>query len=128
VDTGALCGALAAGRLWGAGLDVTDPEPLPPGHPLRVIGIRHGEKMHETLLSAEEMTKASDEGEFFRVPLDARGLQYELYFDDGHSTPELEAFTSENARRLDVAETKRLLVALPEIQAALEGAGGGASA
>jgi len=94
----------------------------------RVIGIRHGEKMHETLLSAEEMTKASDEGEFFRVPLDARGLQYELYFDDGHSTPELEAFTSENARRLDVAETKRLLVALPEIQAALEGAGGGASA
>ncbi|MDR1513805.1 MAG: polysaccharide biosynthesis protein, partial [Propionibacteriaceae bacterium] len=86
---------------------------------LRVIGIRHGEKMHETLLGTEELAKASDEGDYFRVPLDARGLQYELYFDDGGPTQAEEGFTSANTRRLDVAETKELLLTLPEIRRAL---------
>ncbi|WP_418606640.1 polysaccharide biosynthesis protein [Georgenia sp. SUBG003] len=50
---------------------------------VRVIGVRHGEKMHETLLSREEMVTAEDQGGYFRVPLDARSMQYELYFDEG---------------------------------------------
>ena len=51
--------------------------------PIRVIGTRHGEKLHETLLSSEEMVKALDQADYFRVPLDARSLEYELYFEEG---------------------------------------------
>lgn len=84
---------------------------------LRVIGIRHGEKMHETLLSSEEIVKASDEGDYFRVPLDARTLQYELYFDEGETEiSRSEDYTSSNTRQLTVEETKELLLKLPEIQ------------
>ena len=73
--------------------------------------------MHETLLSREEMVKASDEAEYFRVPLDARSLQYELYFDEGEQTiSRTDDFTSENTYRLNVEETKALLMQLPEIQ------------
>ena len=90
---------------------------------LRVIGIRHGEKMHETLLSSEEIVKASDEGDYFRVPLDARSLQYELYFDEGETeVSRSEDYTSANTRQLTVEETKELLLKLPEIQS-LMGAG-----
>jgi UDP-glucose 4-epimerase len=81
-----------------------------------IIGTRHGEKLHEVLLGTEELVKASDEGVFYRVPLDARGLQYELYFEDGQATEEIEAFTSENTRRLNVAQTKELLLELPEMR------------
>ena len=85
---------------------------------IRVIGVRHGEKMHETLLSSEEIVKASDEGDYFRVPLDARSLQYELYFDEGESKiSRSEDYTSANTHRLDVDETKELLLQLPEVQA-----------
>ena len=85
---------------------------------IRVIGVRHGEKMHETLLSSEEIVKASDEGDYFRVPLDARSLQYELYFDEGESKNSRSAdYTSANTHRLDVDETKELLLQLPEVQA-----------
>jgi len=91
------------------------------GHPdpqTSVLGMRHGEKMHETLLSREEMAKASDEGDYFRVPLDARGLDYEVYVDEGErEVKEFDDFTSENAERLDVEGTKRLLLGLPEVQA-----------
>lgn len=88
---------------------------------LRTIGIRHGEKMHETLLSGEEIVKASDEGDYFRVPLDARTLQYELYFDEGETKiSRTEDYTSENTRRLSVEETKELLLKLPEMQALVE--------
>lgn len=84
---------------------------------MRVIGFRHGEKLHETLLSREEIGKASDEGDYFRVPLDARSLQYELYFDEGKQTISRDTdYTSENTHRLDVDETKRLLLRLPEMQ------------
>ncbi|GAB3716117.1 polysaccharide biosynthesis protein [Mariniluteicoccus flavus] len=88
---------------------------------LRTIGIRHGEKMHETLLSREEMAKAEDQGDYFRVPLDARSLQYELYFDEGdRKINRDEDYDSENARRLDVEGTKELLMKLPEIQQLVE--------
>lgn len=89
---------------------------------IRVIGIRHGEKMHETLLSREEIVKASDEGDYFRVPLDTRSLQYELYFSEGEtSISREEDYTSENTRRLSVEETKELLMKLPEIRGLVEG-------
>ena len=84
---------------------------------IKVIGARHGEKMHEALLSSEEIAKAVDEGDFFRVPLDARSLQYELYFDEGSSKPPLaEDYTSLSTQQLNVDETKELLLKLPEMR------------
>jgi UDP-N-acetylglucosamine 4,6-dehydratase len=89
---------------------------------IKVIGTRHGEKLHETLLSREEMIKATDEGEFFRVPLDARSLQYELYYEEGErNAAQFEDYTSENTERLDVEKTKALLLEVPEIQALIGG-------
>ncbi|MCL2481840.1 MAG: polysaccharide biosynthesis protein [Propionibacteriaceae bacterium] len=90
---------------------------------IRVIGHRHGEKLHETLLSAEERVGAMDEGAYFRVPVDARGLQYEKYFDQGRQDAEAEAYTSANTTRLDVDQTKALLMELPEVQEELRRAG-----
>ncbi len=84
---------------------------------IKVIGSRHGEKMHEALLSSEEIAKAGDEGDFFRVPLDARSLQYELYFDAGASKlPLAEDYTSLSTRQLTIDETKELLLKLPEMR------------
>lgn len=84
---------------------------------IRVIGTRHGEKLHETLLSREEMVKAADQGDYFRVPLDARSLEYELYFEEGErQVAEIEDYTSENTTRLDVDSTKDLLLELPEMR------------
>ncbi|MGP5561497.1 polysaccharide biosynthesis protein [Corynebacterium casei] len=88
---------------------------------IKVIGARHGEKMHEALLSSEEIAKAVDEGEFFRVPLDARSLQYELYFDEGSSKlPIAEDYTSFSTRQLNVEQTKELLLKLPEMRQIVE--------
>jgi UDP-glucose 4-epimerase len=87
------------------------------------LGVRHGEKMHETLLSREEIAKAQDQGDYFRVPLDARSLQYELYFEEGEDLPaRLEDYTSENTDRLDVEGTKQLLLRLPEFERLMAGA------
>ena len=67
--------------------------------------------------SREEIGKASDEGEYFRVPLDARSLQYELYFDEGESLiTRDDDYTSENTNQLSLQETQELLLKLPEIQ------------
>ncbi len=86
-----------------------------PDHPIRVIGSRHGEKLHETLLSREEMVKADDHGDYYRVPVDARSMQYEQYFEEGaHEVAEIVDYTSENTTRLDVQGTKMLLLQLPE--------------
>jgi len=88
---------------------------------IRVIGTRHGEKLHETLLSREEMLKATDQREYFRVPLDARSLQYELYYEEGdHEVAMTDDYTSENTARLGVDETEELLRTLPEIQRLLQ--------
>ena len=85
------------------------------------IGTRHGEKLHETLLSREEMAKADDHGEYYRVPLDARSLQYEQYVEEGEEAViEYDDYTSENTQRLDVEQTKTLLRSLPEVQKLLE--------
>lgn len=89
--------------------------------PVQIIGMRHGEKMYETLLTAEEMMRATDRGGFYQVPCDSRTLNYDKYFSTG--SPELstvEAYTSENTRRLNVEEVKQKLIALPYIQEQLK--------
>jgi UDP-glucose 4-epimerase len=85
-----------------------------------LIGTRHGEKQYETLLSREEMVKAQDRGAYYRVPLDARSLDYGLYLDEGNrSVDSYQDYSSHNTRRLTVEETVRRLENLPEIRAAL---------
>ena len=89
---------------------------------IRVIGIRHGEKMAETLLTNEECARAEDLGDFFRVPADNRTLNYENYFSKGE--PErntLTEFTSANTRLLNEDEVARKLLSLSYIQNALSG-------
>ena len=72
---------------------------------VKIIGTRHGEKLYETLLSREEMGKAEDMGAYFRVPMDARDLNYNKYFVEGEETvAELDDYTSHNTKRLNVAE------------------------
>lgn len=81
------------------------------------IGIRHGEKMYETLLSREEMVKATDQGAYFRVPLDARSLQYSVFVEEGESySRTAEDFDSNNTDQLTIDQTAELVAALPEMQ------------
>jgi len=83
----------------------------------QLIGVRHGEKIYESLLSTEEMAHAIDQDTYFRVPLDTRGLDYSIYFEEGESrTEELSSYTSHNTVRLDVEGVKKLLLTLPEVQ------------
>ncbi|GIF03796.1 polysaccharide biosynthesis protein [Actinoplanes siamensis] len=89
---------------------------------LQILGIRHGEKSHETLATREELRHAEDLGEFYRVPLDSRGLDYAPYELAGDPGAEpLFDFNSANARRLAVPEIEDLLRGLPEIRAELSG-------
>lgn len=84
---------------------------------IKVIGIRHGEKMYETLLTNEECAKAVDMGNFYRVPADNRGLNYDKYFKEGDETRNtLTEFNSNNTRILNVEETKAKIAALSYIQ------------
>lgn len=87
------------------------------------IGIRHGEKMHETLLSAEEAARASDEGLYYRVPLDVRSLRYGVYVEEGDKEQvTIEDYTSESTERLDIEGTKELLLTIPEMRHLVEAA------
>ena len=84
---------------------------------IKVIGIRHGEKMYETLLTNEECAKAIDLGNFYRIPADNRGLNYDKYFKDGDETRNvLTEFNSENTKLLSVEETKAKIASLAYIQ------------
>ena len=84
---------------------------------IKVIGIRHGEKMYETLLTNEECAKAIDMGNFYRVPADNRGLNYDKYFRVGDEKRNvLTEFNSNNTRLLDVGETKAKIASLAYIQ------------
>ena len=84
---------------------------------IKVIGIRHGEKMYETLLTNEECAKAVDMGDFYRVPADNRGLNYDKYFKDGDETRNtLTEFNSNNTRRLNLQETIHTIAELKYIQ------------
>ena len=80
-------------------------------NPIKVIGTRHGEKRHETLLTREEMAKAEDLGGYYRIPADMRGLNYNLYFSEGEKKIALlEDYNSSNTRRLDVDGMAELLL------------------
>ena len=89
---------------------------------IRVIGIRHGEKMYETLLTNEECAKAIDMGNFYRVPADNRGLNYDQYFSEGNvKRVELSEFDSNNTELLTFEETKAKIASLEYIQNELNG-------
>ena len=88
---------------------------------IKVIGIRHGEKMYETLLTNEECAKAVDMGNFYRVPADNRGLNYDKYFKEGDEERNtLTEFNSNNTKRLNLEETKAKIASLSYIQEELE--------
>lgn len=81
-----------------------------PNHPTKNIGTRHGEKLFESLLSEEERAKSQDLGDYFKVPVDARDLNYEEYFEKGDiRSDESAAYTSHNTERLDVDDVVALL-------------------
>lgn len=84
---------------------------------IKVIGIRHGEKMYETLLTNEECSQALDMGQFYRVPADNRDLNYDKYFKKGvHERTKLSEFNSNNTKLLTIEETKRKLLSLSYIR------------
>jgi len=88
---------------------------------VKAIGIRHGEKLYESLLGAEEMAKSQDLGTYFRVPMDTRTLDYGVFYEQGESQPEApESYTSHNTDRLDIEGVKKLLLTLPDIRQELE--------
>ena len=89
---------------------------------IKVIGIRHGEKMYETLLTNEECAKAEDMGNFYRVPADNRTLNYDKYFKEGDvKRVTLSEFNSDNTYRLNLEETKAKIASLEYIQNELNG-------
>ena len=89
---------------------------------IKNIGIRHGEKPFETLLTREEMLFADDMGDYYRVPADNRDLNYDLYYTDGEPTKHAEEdYNSHNTRRLDVEGMTEMLHRLPIIKRALDG-------
>ena len=90
-------------------------------NPVRVIGIRHGEKMYETLLTNEECVHAIDMGDFYRVPSDSRDLNYDKYFVEGNEERNpLTEFNSNNTSLLNVEEVKQKLLSLTYIQEELK--------
>ena len=86
-------------------------------NPVKVIGTRHGEKMYETLLTKEECARATDLGNFYRVPCDKRDLNYDKYFVQGDTEQvKLTEFNSDNTTRLDVEQVKEKLLSLEYIR------------
>ena len=84
--------------------------------PVNVIGMRHGEKIYETLATREELRKAENTGEYYRVRMDDRDLNYSKYFTEGDlKEPETDDYTSHNTRRMTVKEVEQLLLSLPEV-------------
>ena len=84
---------------------------------IKIIGTRHGEKLYETLVNREEMVKAEDLGEYYRIPADTRDLNYNRYFLEGEAQiSQIEEYTSHNTTRLDIEETKKLLLKLDYIR------------
>jgi UDP-glucose 4-epimerase len=84
---------------------------------IKIIGTRHGEKLYESLISREEMAKAQDLGEYFRIPSDNRDLNYAQYFSEGEmDIANFEDYTSHNTDHLNIFEIKQLLLSLKFIQ------------
>ncbi len=90
--------------------------------PVKIIGIRHGEKLYETLVTKEELQRAEDMGDYYRIRLDDRTLNYALYFTQGDPKEVyVEDYHSHNTTRLNVKQVEELLLSLPEVTAELEG-------
>lgn len=90
-------------------------------NPIKIIGTRHGEKLYETLVNREEMIKAEDLGDFYRIPADTRDLNYNQFFVEGEAKiSQMEEYNSHNTRRLNLEETKELLMRLDFIQEELK--------
>jgi UDP-glucose 4-epimerase len=86
-------------------------------NPIKIIGTRHGEKLYETLVNREEMTKAEDLGNFYRIPADTRDLNYNQFFIEGEAQiAQMEEYTSHNTVRLNIEDTKQLLLKLDSIR------------
>ena len=84
---------------------------------IRIIGTRHGEKLHETLLTREELSRAQDMGDFYRIPADTRDLNYDKYFFEGEQTVSfLDDYTSANTERLSVPQIRELMLTLEYIK------------
>ncbi|WP_322867892.1 polysaccharide biosynthesis protein [Aquicoccus sp. G2-2] len=91
-----------------------------PNHPVEEIGWRHAEKLYETLATAQELAQSEDMGEYYRIRMDDRDLNYKAYFSEGeHEVAHHEDYHSHNTQRLDVEAVKALLLSLPEVQAEL---------
>ncbi len=89
---------------------------------IKVIGIRHGEKLYETLLTIEEVGRSEDMGDYFRVHLDDRDLNYTIYFTEGDKEEtKLQDYHSHNTEQMDVKQMEELLLSLPEVQDELVG-------
>ena len=88
---------------------------------IKIIGTRHGEKLYETLLTREEIAKAEDCGDYFRISADTRDLNYNKYFIEGESKVSVqEDYNSHNTKRLNVKEIKKILLKIDYIQAELK--------
>jgi UDP-glucose 4-epimerase len=89
-------------------------------NPIKIIGTRHGEKLFESLVSREEMVRAEDLGNYFRISADSRDLNYDKYFVEGEQeVSRLEDYTSHNTDRLDIDQVKTLLSRLDIIKDAI---------
>jgi UDP-glucose 4-epimerase len=89
-----------------------------PDHPVEMIGWRHAEKLYETLATAQELAQSEDMGEYYRIRMDERDLNYKAYFSEGEQqTKQFEDYHSHNTQRLDITGVKALLMSLPEVQA-----------
>jgi UDP-N-acetylglucosamine 4,6-dehydratase/5-epimerase len=86
---------------------------------VNVIGERHGEKLFEVLASNSELRRSEDMGDYLRVTMDGRDLNYSKYYSEGDTRTELEDYTSHNTDRLSIAQVKDLLLTLPEVRADL---------
>jgi UDP-glucose 4-epimerase len=87
---------------------------------IKIIGTRHGEKLYESLVSREEMARAKDLGDYYRIPADSRGLNYDKYFVEGEvGISEIDDYTSHNTRRLNVQQVKEVLMKLDIIREAV---------
>ena len=89
---------------------------------IRVIGTRHGEKAHETLMTREEKAKSEDMGDYYRIPADNRDLNYDKFFDEGNKKlAKVEEYTSHNTTQLDIAGTKQKLLTVDYVKQELKG-------
>ena len=90
---------------------------LRPASDIKIIGTRHGEKLYESLVSREEMARAEDLGDYYRIPADSRDLNYDKYFVEGEvGIAEIDDYTSHNTRRLNVQQVKEVLMKLDIIR------------